>query len=110
MRRGVINADLQTRLKGLAEGAGARLRSAQTLPTKSNEQIKYSGSRIDISGSLQSIQRAIYAIETATPYLFITGAVIKTASAPSRPGLVEEPVIQAQLDIVGPIEIGGRDP
>ncbi len=106
---GVINADLQTRLKGLTEAAGARLRSAQNLPTKANDQIKYSGSRIDISGSLQSIQRAIFAIESATPYLFITGAVIKQGLPTNRPGVVEEPVIQAQLDIVGPMQIEGRD-
>jgi general secretion pathway protein M len=106
---GVINADLQTRLKALTQAGGARLRSAQSLPAKANDQIRYSGSRIDIYGSLQSIQKTIYAIESATPYLFVTGAVIKLSLPSNRPGVVEEPVIQAQLDIVGPMHIEGRD-
>jgi general secretion pathway protein M len=97
----VISADLQTRLKAIAVSAGARSRAVQALPLKTNNQIRYSGSRIEIFGSLQSIHRAIYAIESAKPYLFITGAVIKVMPPASRQGVPEEPIIQAQLDIFG---------
>jgi general secretion pathway protein M len=107
---GVVNADLQTRLKGMAEAAGAKLRSVQSLPAKTSEQIHYSGSRIEIYGPVQSIHRALYAIEGAKPYLFVTGASIKPAAQTGRSGVVEEPVIQAQLDIFGAVQIEAREP
>jgi len=106
----VISADLQTRLKAITEAAGARSRAVQALPAKTLEQIKYSGSRIELFGTIQSVQRAIYAIETAKPYLFVTGAVIKPLQAMNRPGVVEEPTIQAQLDVAGAIQVGGKSP
>jgi general secretion pathway protein M len=106
----VISADLQTRLKALTDGAGARSRAVQALPLKIGEQNRFSGSRIEIFGSLQSIHRAIYAIESAKPYLFISGAVIKTAPAINRRGVPEEPVIQAQLDVFGAVQVNGKEP
>ena len=106
----VISADLQTRLKAMTEAAGARSRAVQALPAKSSEQIKYSGSRIEMFGTIQSVQRAVYAIETAKPYLFITGAVIKPLPAANRPEVSEEPNVQAQLDIAGAIQVGGKSP
>jgi general secretion pathway protein M len=105
---GLVNADLQTRLKGFCETAGAKVRSAQSLPSKTIEQIKYSGSRIDIYGGIKSIQKAIHAIEAARPYLFVSGAVMKSAPPAGRPGYPEEPVIQAQLDIFAPMQIESR--
>lgn len=106
----VINADLQTRLKAIIQAAGAQSRAVQSLPPKTEDQIRYSGSRIEISGPIQSVHRAIYAIENAKPYLFIGAAVIKTSPTSGRPAAPEEPVIQAQLDIYGAIQIKGRDP
>jgi hypothetical protein len=106
----VISADLQTRLKAITEAAGARSHAVQALPIKTSDQIKYSGSRIEIFGPLQSIHRAIYAIESAKPYLFISGAAIKALPSANRQGVSEEPVIQAQLDIFGAMQVNGREP
>jgi hypothetical protein len=106
----VINADMQTRLKAMTEAAGARSRAVQALPARTSEQIRYSASRIDMFGTIQSVQRAIYAIENAKPYLFIIGAIIKPSPGVNRPGVLEEPSIQAQLDIAGAIQIGGKSP
>jgi general secretion pathway protein M len=106
----VISADLQTRLKAITDAAGTRSRAVQALPLKTSDQIRYSGSRIEIFGSLQSIHRAIYAIESAKPYLFITGATIKGTPAVGRQGIPEEPVIQAQLDVFGAIQLSGNEP
>jgi hypothetical protein len=106
----VINADLQTRLKTIVETAGARSRAMQSLPPKSSGQIRYSGSRIEIYGPLQSIHRAVHTVEDARPYLFIAGAVLKMLPSSGRLDVPEEPVIQAQLDIFGAMQINGRDP
>lgn len=106
----VISAELQARLKAVAESSGARSRAVQALPPRTIDQIRYSGSRIEIFGSIQSIHRAVYAIESAKPYLFTAGAVIKVQTPVTRQGVAEEPVIQAQLDVFGAIQINGREP
>ncbi|OIQ69385.1 general secretion pathway protein M [mine drainage metagenome] len=106
----VISADLQTRLKAIIETSGARSRAAQALPIKTGDKIRYSGARIEIVGSLQSIHRALYAIEGAKPYLFISGAAIKMAPSIGKQGGSEEPSIQAQLDVFGATQVNGPIP
>jgi hypothetical protein len=106
----VINAELQTRLKTLIASAGAQSPAVQGLPTKTIEKIKYSGARLEIHGSLQSISRAILAIETAMPYLFIKGAAIKAASPNGPSAHQTEPIIQAQLEIFGAVQNRERSP
>jgi hypothetical protein len=106
----VISADLQTRIKALTEGAGSRSRTVQALPVRTADHLRYAGSRIDIVGSIQSVQRAVYTIENAKPYLFITAAAIRSAPAANRPGIVEEPAIAAQIDVYGAMQVGPRDP
>jgi len=101
----VVSADLQTNLKALTQAAGASLLTVQALPPKTVDHLRYSGARIEISGSLQSILKAVYAIEASTPYLFISAATLKSTQA--QPGGVsEEPVVQAQLDVVGAMQAG----
>ena len=106
----VISANLQARLKAIVETAGARSRAVQALPLKTSDQIRYSGSRIEIFGPLPSIHRAIHAIESAKPYFFITGATIRAPSPGSKAAMSEEPIIQAQLDIFGALQVSGREP
>jgi general secretion pathway protein M len=103
----VVSADLQTKLKALTEAAGARSRAVQALPVKISDQVRYSGSRIEIFGSLQSILRSVHTIESAKPYLFITGAALKMLPAAAQ-GASQEPVIQAQLDIFGAMQVGSQ--
>jgi general secretion pathway protein M len=103
----VIGADLQTRLKSMTEWAGARSRSIQTLPARTIDQIRYGGVRIDLTATLPALMRTVYAIESAKPYLFVVAASLR--SSPVSPqGRVEEPLLQAQLDIYGATLIGGQ--
>ena len=107
---GVIGADLQTRLKTITEGAGAQLRSVQTIPARTSEQIRYVGVHIEMSGSLQAVHRAIHAVETGTPYLFVGGAMIRPALSAGRQDSPTEPTIETQLDIVGAVQADGGAP
>jgi hypothetical protein len=107
---GLISAELQTRLKGFAESAGAHVRSAQNLPAKDVGRIKYSGSRVEIYGNIQALRKTIHGIEGARPYLFIAGANLKLALSAGRPNSPEEPAVQAQLDVFAPMQIEGRSP
>jgi general secretion pathway protein M len=107
---GLISAELQTRLKGFAEPAGAHVRSVQSLPAKAAGQIKYSGSRIELNGSIVSLRKAIHEIEGARPFLFITSANMKLALPAGRPNSAEEPAIQVQLDVFAPMRVEARSP
>ena len=102
---GVVNADLQTRLKSTIEQGGARLRSVRVLPGQTIDQVRYIGSRIEIYGSLPAIHRAIHAVEAAKPHLFIASAGLKPAPPTGKPGTPEEPVIEAQLEVFGATRI-----
>jgi len=106
---GVIGADLQTRLKGMAEAAGAKLRSVRGLPAQGDEQTRYVGSRIELFGPLAAIHRAIYSIESAKPYLFIKGAAIRLSPPIGQTGVPQEPIIEAQLDVFGAAWIEAAD-
>ena len=58
-------------------------------------------------GTLAAIQRAIHAVESGKPYLFVTAATLKSSSAVARPDAPAEPVIDAQLDIFGALRPEG---
>jgi len=110
---GVINADLQTRLKAMVQATGARLRSVRNLPPSASDEIKYIGAQVEISGPIRAIHQTVHAIESAKPYLFIVGAVIKPApqinpQAANGGGSVE-PALDAQLDIVGAVQPEARN-
>jgi general secretion pathway protein M len=111
---GVIVADLQTRLKAVAEAAGARLRSVQSLPPKTREEVRYVGARLDVYGPLAAIQRTLHAVETGKPYLFVDAAVIRAAPPVNAQALpnatTPEPVIDAQFDVFGAVQLKGRAP
>jgi general secretion pathway protein M len=106
---GVISADQQTRLKAMAESAGARLRSVQSLPAKTSDQIRYTGVRMDLSGPIQAIQRALHAVENGKPYLFVAAASIKVSPLASQSGTAQEPVIEAQFDVYGAVQPEGGE-
>jgi hypothetical protein len=54
--------------------------------------------------------RAIHAIEADRPYLFIKGAVIKPAAPAGKPDPTQEPILEAQLDVVGVVRVAGGKP
>lgn len=111
---GVMTADLQIRLKSIAEGAGGRLRSVQPLPASSRDQLRLIGSRMELSGTIQVIHRTVQTIESGKPFLFVTAASLKLGPASSQPGLPpnspQEPVIDAQLDVFGAVQPAGVAP
>jgi Type II secretion system (T2SS), protein M subtype b len=102
---GVVNAALQARLKTMTEGAGARVRSVQGLQPKNNGQIRYIGAKVDLYGALGAIQKVIYAIESGKPYLFVSNASIRLSQSIAAQAATTEPVIDAQLDVFGAVQM-----
>jgi general secretion pathway protein M len=101
---GVISAELQNRLKGMAESTGARLRSIQALPAETKDKIRYLGARLEIFGQLQAIQRTIYTMESGTPYLFVTAAIVRPSTPITSQSMSQELTIDARLDIYGAVQ------
>jgi hypothetical protein len=102
---GVANAALQARLKTMAEAAGARVRSIQGLQSRNNGEIRYIGARIDLYGALGAVHKAIYAVESGKPYLFVSTASIRLSPAVSAQAAKTEPAIDAQLDVFGAVQM-----
>jgi general secretion pathway protein M len=106
---GVITADLQTRLKGMVESAGGRVRAVRVLPMQTVDQVRYVGSRVELQGSVPAVHRAIAAMEGVKPYLFVRAAVLKPAPPAGRPDPSQEPVIDAEFDVFGALRPASRD-
>jgi Type II secretion system (T2SS), protein M subtype b len=102
---GVANAALQARLKTMTEAAGARVRFVQGLPAKNSGQIRYIGARIDLYGALEAVHKAIYAVERGKPYLFVSNASVRLSPSVSAQAATTEPVIDAQLDVFGAVQM-----
>ena len=79
-----VDADLQTDQEALTQEPGATSSAEQALPLDTVDYLEYisrrwrhrSGTRIEISGSLHSILRAVHAIEASTSYPFISAAIL----------------------------------
>jgi hypothetical protein len=86
------------------QSVGAQVRSVQPIPARVDNGVKFVGSRVEIHGPIHAVQRAVHAVESAKPYLFVTSASLKLApSGGSRPGVSEEPILQAQFDVIGAV-------
>ena len=92
------------------ESTGARLRSVRTLPTKPQDDMKFIGVQLEITGTIQAVYQDVRTIETAKPFLFIEDALLKPTQrvAMTPPGMSAEPTIDAQLDIAGAIQAEGN--
>lgn len=105
---GVIAAELQIRLKGIAERNGARVLTMQGLTLPADDVLRYIGAKITLVGTHQQLQRAVFEIETDKPYLFIRNASLKLT--PSSNGAPTEPVLEAHLDVAGTLPKNAGQP
>jgi hypothetical protein len=74
---GVINANLQARLKSIAEASRVTVKSIQMLPEKEFRGVTLVGARIQATGSYENIHELARAIEGAPPLLIITTAALR---------------------------------
>lgn len=93
-------AALQNRLKAAIDAAHGELRSVQALPSHRDGAFR----RITIRGQarlkIAGLRDAVYALETATPYLFIDDLEVDAhADQSGRPGAGEDPNLDVRLDV-----------
>ena len=118
---GVVTALLQSRLKALGDAAGVSIQSIQALPLKSlgapgleparggalasseasTTAPQLFGARIAFSGTLPATQGLIQSIETGTPLMLITSAVLSKIADSEQESQNHDQLIQTQLDVYG---------
>ncbi|HEY8261050.1 MAG TPA: type II secretion system protein GspM [Methylosinus sp.] len=97
---GVVNANLQARLKALAEEAGATVMSLQALPAKVLNGETLVGARLDVTGPLPALHKLAKSLEGDPPLLLVlTAAVRKTALWAEQ--TAAEQMLEAQFDVFG---------
>jgi hypothetical protein len=106
---GVAIANLQARLKSFAQTTGMMLRSIQGLPARTEGATRLIGARLDVSGTIQSVHRLVFAIEDVRPFLFINNATLRMPQHGMNPNAApSEPIIEAQLEVLGAFRPGSE--
>ncbi|MGE5387311.1 MAG: type II secretion system protein GspM [Hyphomicrobiales bacterium] len=98
---GVISANLQARLKTLAEQAQVTVRSLQMLPEKSFEGVTLVGARLDVVGPHDNIHNLARALEGEPPLLIITAATMRAQAMLWGAAPQQNDEIEAQFDVFG---------
>jgi general secretion pathway protein M len=94
-------AELQDRVKGVVEDAGAELRSAQSLNVTAVDTVpgvRRAGLKVRFTATIDSLAAILYEIETGEPYLFVDSLSIREPRRQRRRG--NEPEQAPELDVV----------
>ena len=77
-------AELQARISGLIERSGGRVRSIQILPAGEDEGFRKVGARVQLTATLGALEKVLYSLEAAKPFVFIENLDIKNRRARRR--------------------------
>jgi general secretion pathway protein M len=99
-------AELQDRIKGVVEDAGAELRSAQSLNVTAVDTVpgvRRAGLKIRFSATIDDLATILYEIETGEPYLFVDSLSIREPRRQRRRSDAPEqaPELDVVLDLYG---------
>lgn len=111
----LIAADLQNRLRALAQANNIEMNSAYVLPVRTTGANQYIGVRVLLRGEIADVQRVLHVVETGAPLLFVERATLRVdtwplnSNDPTRSGV---PALVAELDIFGARlpDAGARQP
>jgi len=98
----LVTAELQTKLKELAESSGGEVRSTQALPGRDEQGFRRVTVRLQASIGMDGLQRLLHAIESSNPFLFIDSADLR--ARPSRdPAAASDSaaILDARFDVSG---------
>lgn len=98
---GIVDANLQARLKSWAEGAGVGVRSIQALPIKALRGSPLIGARLDVTGTIESVHALVRALESEAPLLLVTTAAMRQQSSFWQLGAQPKQNVEAHFDVYG---------
>jgi general secretion pathway protein M len=98
----LVAASLQTRIKAIVDSARGELKSTQILPVQQEGGFRRVAIRGEMSMTLPAVQQVLYALETASPLLFVDNVDIHSHAADRQQDRNEDIVIlDMTLDIYG---------
>lgn len=100
---GAASASLQARLKAIADQAGARVQSVRALEPATEGSVRYLKAHLELAGPVAAIYATLRAIEGGEPYLFVGQALLRMPAGGPGTLSTQEPSIEAQLDVYGPV-------
>ena len=74
----VVSADLQANLKSVASAAGVALLGVRGVQNNRSQQLHMVAVSVEIEGALPAIRDMVLAIESQTPFLFVTEASFRS--------------------------------
>jgi hypothetical protein len=98
---GIVNANLQARLKALAEESKVTVRSIQMLPARSFQGATLVGARLDVSGPYAAVHALARALEGEPPLLIIASAALRGQLALWGGPVENDQDVDAQFDVFG---------
>jgi general secretion pathway protein M len=95
----LVGAGLQDQIKGIVSNHGGRLQSAQILQATSQKEFTRVSVRVVMTSEVPSLQKILYDIETATPYLFVDDVDVRkrVVRRPRQQG--RSPEVEEQLTV-----------
>jgi len=98
----LVAAQIQNRIKSLADAAHSELRSTQVLAAQDEGKLKRITVRSQMSATIVGVQRVIYGLESAMPMLFLDNVDLRARPADprDRSGATAD-TIDVQFDVYG---------
>lgn len=99
----LVAAQIQNRIKSLADATKGELRSTQVLPSQDEGKLRRITVRGQMSTSLAGALRVFHGLESASPLLFIDNVDMRARPAQlrDRTAAVNTDVIDLQFDVYG---------
>ena len=95
-------AGLQEDVGAKIEKNGGKLRSIQILPVKTDGDFKRVSVRVQLTATLGSFARILYALESGKPYVFIDNLDVKNRRGrKAKKGTEEDPELVIRFDLYG---------
>lgn len=105
---GIVNANIQARLKTLAEESKVTVRSIQILPQKTFQGVTLFGARLDVAGDYNAVHALARALEGEPPLLIVTAATLRGQTMIWGVQVEGDQEIEAQFDVYGGAPLKGR--
>ena len=94
-------AEVQNRIKTLAEASKGELKSTQILPPQDEGKFRRIAVRAQMTLKLPAAQRVLYGLESGTPLLLLDNVNIRAHGDRRREDTVDDPVLDLRFDVYG---------
>lgn len=96
----LAGAELTDLVRPMLESNGARLTSIQPTTVKDDSGFRLYSLSVGFNATPAALQKTLYAIETALPYLFIENVTLRaTVPRGYKPAPNQEPEVSAQIEV-----------